>query len=697
MHCQSIRTALFAAGAAALAGLAGLAGLASIADLPVVLAAEALADTAAPAPPSSGRRVLLLDQERLAATAERPLLVNAGWRYRPGDDSRWSDPELDDGGWTVLERTDMLGGKPPRGGFPGAGWFRLHLDVAPEAVLQDLAFDLDFHGAAEVFLNGRLLREYGEIGPTPAETRAWVDLGLSPHPLQFTRPGRHVIAVRFHNPDFGGYNAPSDRAGFEFYLGRFDRFLQRALQQHRWVAAVDMLGMGTLLLMSLLHLLLYALSPRERGNLWFSLSLLAVAGIVLISHSNLGVRPAEEVARLRVVFLYLVLTVAVLFPLFYYATQRPPWRWPLRVIVGACVVMALVPGWPTVGMAYAAMGASLLLSGVVIAWAMARRRRGARILAGGLVVCIAAVGYQLLADMRVIERRTPEVIQFREYLLGMMGLLVSMSLYIAFRMRTINRELERRIVEVQKLGEERMQALTRLTAGFAHEVNNPVGAIHSGADTVRRCALLLRQAVPPLPPSGDDVRIRRAQRALLSLDEVAGSITSGADRISALVKRMRSFTHLDQAPTQRVDLDGELDAALDMLAAEPGPAYHVERRSGDLPPVLCSPARLNQVFLNLLHNAREALPAEGGTITVSTRAAAGRVLVEIADNGAGIPRHLLKRVFEPGFTTKGSGVGTGLGLAIARRLVQEQGGRLRLESEPGRGTTAVVSLPAEAG
>jgi signal transduction histidine kinase len=122
----------------------------------------------------------------------------------------------------------------------------------------------------------------------------------------------------------------------------------------------------------------------------------------------------------------------------------------------------------------------------------------------------------------------------------------------------------------------------------------------------------------------------------------------------------------------------------------------VVREYGALPQVECLPSQINQVFMNLLVNAAHAMP-EGrrGTITVRTAAADDQVRIEVADTGSGIPPDILKRIFDPFFTTKPVGKGTGLGLSLSYSIVQKHGGRIEVESEPGRGTTFRVILPRE--
>ena len=121
----------------------------------------------------------------------------------------------------------------------------------------------------------------------------------------------------------------------------------------------------------------------------------------------------------------------------------------------------------------------------------------------------------------------------------------------------------------------------------------------------------------------------------------------------------------------------------------------VERRFADLPSITCSPSQVNQVFLNVLQNAIQAMDKPAGRIILTTRAEEGSVVVEVEDNGKGIPEDVLPRIFDPFFTTKDIGQGTGLGLSIAYKIVTEHGGRIAARSEPGKGTVFTIVLPVQ--
>jgi two-component system NtrC family sensor kinase len=158
---------------------------------------------------------------------------------------------------------------------------------------------------------------------------------------------------------------------------------------------------------------------------------------------------------------------------------------------------------------------------------------------------------------------------------------------------------------------------------------------------------------------------------------------------------LRNFARLDEAERKKVDLHEGLESTLTLARHQLENRIQVVRDYGDLPEIDCFANQLNQVFMNLLMNAAEAIEAKG-TITISTRAHGDAVTVAFSDTGTGIPAEMLPKVFDPGFTTKGVRVGCGLGLAICYKIVTEHGGRVEVQSQMGQGTTFTLYLPVSA-
>ncbi len=259
-----------------------------------------------------------------------------------------------------------------------------------------------------------------------------------------------------------------------------------------------------------------------------------------------------------------------------------------------------------------------------------------------------------------------------------------------------NQELSRLLVELQAAQERlvmqaKLASLGQLVAGVAHEINTPLGAVVSNNDLFRRVFKRLRQHVEERGLTGHPL----ISRDLAAVEELAEVTRAACGRITGIVRELRTFARLDEADRKAVDLHEGIESTLVLINHLIKGRIDVRREYGNLPPVECHPGQLNQVFMNLLVNACQAIEGTGA-ITVTTWYEPQTALVHVAvtDSGSGISPEHVARIFDPGFTTKGAGVGTGLGLAICYQIVGAHGGRIGVDSLPGKGTTFVVSLPA---
>ena len=223
---------------------------------------------------------------------------------------------------------------------------------------------------------------------------------------------------------------------------------------------------------------------------------------------------------------------------------------------------------------------------------------------------------------------------------------------------------------------EKMASIGQLVAGIAHEINNPVNAV---ANTVGP----LREAIGGGAAPGE-------------IDHMIRVIQSGARRTKEIVQALHNYSRADDERVVEFDLNRGLDDSLELLRHQLRGTISVERNYGEVGRVKAHAGQLNQVFMNLLSNAAQALSGqEGARIEVSTRRRDGEIVVEVADNGPGISADILPRIFDPFFTTKEVGQGSGLGLSIAHGIVERHGGTIDVETQIGQGTIFTVTLPAE--
>jgi signal transduction histidine kinase len=256
--------------------------------------------------------------------------------------------------------------------------------------------------------------------------------------------------------------------------------------------------------------------------------------------------------------------------------------------------------------------------------------------------------------------------------------------------------------QVQLVQREKMASVGQLVAGVAHELNNPIGFVFSNVTTlddfVRRLrAMLDAYATVELPEAA---RARIAERrgelkvdyALKYLDSMIQGIREGAERARKIVRDLRVFARSEDDVWQPVDLHEELESSLTLLSHLLRDRIVVHRKFGAVPSVECIRSQIDQVFLNLLANAAQAI-AGPGAITIATRCEDESVVVTIADTGPGIAPAIAGRIFDPFFTTKPVGEGTGLGLSISYEIVKKHGGEIRADSPPEGGAVFTVRLP----
>ena len=237
--------------------------------------------------------------------------------------------------------------------------------------------------------------------------------------------------------------------------------------------------------------------------------------------------------------------------------------------------------------------------------------------------------------------------------------------------------------QAQLIQSAKMASLGNLVAGVAHEINNPLGAVLANWNIVQHAVGQLNRL------ADGNKEMRRFIDAIVEAEEIG---IVAARRIHAIVTSLRTFARLDQAREDELDIHQLLESTLPLVGHLLGNRISVHRDYGSVPPIRCYPDKLNQVWMNLLVNATQAIEGSG-TIQLRTYASNSHVVVEISDTGMGIPLEDQIQIFDPGFTTKGVGVGTGLGLAIVQRIIEEHRGSIEVESEVGRGSTFRVSLP----
>ena len=331
---------------------------------------------------------------------------------------------------------------------------------------------------------------------------------------------------------------------------------------------------------------------------------------------------------------------------------------------------------------------------------------------------------------RELEATLQDKERFRVYLIYYAGALLILLAYLGFELKAANVSLEHRVQErtrelseaLQHLKEsesqliqsEKMSSLGQMVAGVAHEINTPLAYVKNSLGTVADKLPDLGKVIEEserlltLLQAGGNANAEMLSRqfALVSshiarlkqqrvIDGLTGLIKDGlygTGQMAEIVGNLKDFSRLDRSKVTGFNLNEGLNSTL-LLAKHLLKSVSVDKQFGDIPAIICSPSQINQVFLNLVTNAAQAMEEGQGTLTLTTRSENAGVAVEVADNGKGIPPDVLPKIFDPFFSTKEIGKGTGLGLSISYKIVEQHGGRITVESQPGTGTKFTVWLP----
>lgn len=269
------------------------------------------------------------------------------------------------------------------------------------------------------------------------------------------------------------------------------------------------------------------------------------------------------------------------------------------------------------------------------------------------------------------------------------------------------KEAQSQLVEAEK-----MASLGQLTAGIAHEINNPINFVTSNATPLNRDVDILirfiddieKISISDLPAEEKQKQIEEYKEDIefdylkMEISQLLNGIREGADRTAEIVKGLRIFSRLDEDDLKKADMNDGLDSTLIIINNLLSNKIQLEKVYGNIPLIDCYPGKLNQVFLNIISNAIYAInkkfgDSTGGLLKISTTRNERSVFIKIADNGIGMDELTKKKIFEPFFTTKDVGEGTGLGMSIAYNTIRRHEGEIQINSSPGVGTEFILELP----
>jgi len=671
------------------------------------------------------------------------------WAYKVGDDSNWAFPSHSDSHWVSVSS----GTSADPGGWEWLGllWFRVHLVVDSAMRGKEIALHVVQRGASEIYLNGTPVGAFGKVGASQAEEDAYAQFFGAPLRLSLDDHRHQVLAIRYSSfATLPPWTLGQTHFGFVGHLQSVPAAEALYAQELVWTLRHQMFLTAFALAFCLLHLFAYLFYRNLRSNLYYAYFTASIAALTFFP-AQLGITHGPGLFILyHALFKVSILATSLfgmlfLYDLFY--ARIPRWAtW--AAYIGGLLALAVV--WVPRDMVF--FYSLLILADMtrVVIVAAVVRKPGSRLVGVGYLVFGLACAWQMVHEIGVLPDINPVIDNF-VFMYGTAVMLLTMSIHLAWQFASTNRSLEAQLHQVEELSEitlaqekaaveqeaaqkllrteiehqhkeleeakkleqaladlktanrhlkdtqtqlvqsEKMASLGMLVAGVAHEINTPVGAISSMHETLVKTMGRVEAAVSEGCSEACDVK-QKTSKPMQIMAEANRVISSGTGRVTNIVRRLRSFARLDEAELIKANINDGLEDTLTLLHHELKHSIEVVRDFGDLPRIPCYAAQLNQVFLNLLVNARQAIKGKG-TITISSALKGDRVVVKISDTGEGIPAEKVGRIFDPGYTTKGVGVGTGLGLSICYKIVETHKGHIEVESEVGKGTTFTVSLP----
>ncbi len=319
---------------------------------------------------------------------------------------------------------------------------------------------------------------------------------------------------------------------------------------------------------------------------------------------------------------------------------------------------------------------------------------------------------------------------YRILVIFYVALLLAISAYIAYRLRTLyvslDKEVAKRALELenafaelkqseqQMMQSEKMASLGQLVAGVAHEINTPLGYITSNVEVVKSALKQFGSMLTPIKNISDEARHSEPDKKVISnelrsiikeyregelpdsmveVEELLEDSAFGLEEISKLVVSLKDFSRAEKSEREETDIHSGLQTTIKICNNAIGERKVVTHFSDSVPAINAFPAQLNQVFMNILNNAAQATDPKSGTINVETTSNEDSVTIVFSDNGSGMDEETLSKMFDPFFTTKDVNEGTGLGMSISYKIVQNHGGEIDVKSQINSGTQVTITLP----
>ena len=684
------------------------------------------------------------------------ILMNKGWKYSSGDNPEWAKPDFDDSAWQPVNPTLDVHTELPQISMSGIGWFRLHLSIDSLLLKSELALVIQQSGASEIYLNGIKIKSYGIISSTPEKVKA-DDPIWKPLSITFSDSAEQVIAIRYvlqpniyytkifetENPALTIKLMDSDKA--------VDYFHNNATK----IVGFSFVLLGISIMIIILHLSFYILYPTQKANLYFALFavMFAVANItqpIFWLYPN-GVANKFYLGNLTFALFiagYLFLLMAAYL---FLERKRDFFFYFLLVYAVIAIVLNAWPygfGWqiggPTIELLVQINIARIAIVSTI------KKQRGAWIIAVGAVSTLVFFAIFLaqgtFTNSSFLLSLPP--LRIFTYVMQNISLPTASSVFLAFEFAFANRTLQKKLLEVNDLSlkniaqekekqqllalqnetleqevqertaalsqslehlkstqlqliqSEKMAILGELTAGIAHEIQNPLNFVNNFSEVNSELIEEMQQ----------EMNKGNMEDAIAISNDIRDNeekINHHGKRAEAIVKGMLQHSRSSSGQKEPTNINALADEYLRLayqgLRAKDKSFNATMQTNFDesIGNINIIPQDIGKVMLNLYNNAFYAVNEKKKqqqenyepTVSIKTKKLDGKVEVTVKDNGNGIPQKVVDKIFQPFFTTKPTGQGTGLGLSLSYDIIKAHGGEIKVETKEGEGSMFILQIP----
>ncbi len=570
------------------------------------------------------------------------ILLDKGWKYMPGDNPEWAKPSFDDGRWQPINPTLDVHTSLPQISTSRIGWFRLRFSIDSSVLQRELSFVIQQSGASEIYLNGIKIKSYGTLSEKPEKVKAddpiWKPLSIS-----FNETAEQVIAVRYALQPNIYYTKifETENPALTIKIMDSDKAVDYFHNNAAKIVGFSSVLFGICLMIIILHLSFYILYPSQKANLYFALfAVVYAAGNILQLIFWLyphGVANKFYLGNLTFVLFIIGYIFLQISAYLFLERKRDFFFYFLIVYSGVAIILN---AWP-----------------YGFGW---------------------QIGGQLLASQNeTLEQQVQD------------------------RTAALNQSLEHlKATQNQLVQSEKMASLGELTAGIAHEIQNPLNFVNNFSEVSNELIDEMKA----------ELAVDNKQEAIIIANDVKQNlekILHHGKRADAIVKGMLQHSQSSTGKKELTNINALTNEYLRL-------SYHGFRAkdkafnatiqtdfNNSTGNINIIPQDIGRVILNIITNAFYAVNEKQKqhplnfepTISVSTKKDGDKVLISVKDNGNGIQQKVLDKIFQPFFTTKPTGQGTGLGLSLAYDIIKAHGGEIKVETKEGKGTEFIIRLP----